>query len=174
MLQIFQLFIDIVLWRKGPQDVPASPTLLTIALTWNLGVSYVLARLFGYPVPTSMALTIIDIGISVGWLMLIVSIMGVRSRFQQSITALLGVGVLLSILNIVVITVAHLFGIPLAQLSGWLLLHLMVGLVSYGRVVALTIERSLLMGMSLIFAMVVLIEMLQLIAKPAAVVAASP
>ena len=36
MLHFLKAFLDIVLWRRGPQDLPASPVLL-----WLTGAGYV-------------------------------------------------------------------------------------------------------------------------------------
>jgi len=48
MSSLFRVLIDIALWRKGPQDLPASPFLLAMLTAIYVGVSFVQVHLFGW------------------------------------------------------------------------------------------------------------------------------
>ncbi len=102
MLAIFKAYIDIALLRRGPDSVPYSPPLLMLTLI-ALGATVLLA-------PPSPAFTLSQAAIlmffdilmncSVIWLML--NALGRTQRFIQTMTALFGVKLILSVLQLFV------------------------------------------------------------------------
>jgi hypothetical protein len=157
MRRFFQLFIDIALWRKGPQDLPASTSLLAMVLIWYVSISYIQVRWLGFTTFNSLLLTIIDIGVLMIWLTVVLSILGLRPRLTQALTAMLGVGSLLTLLDVVVVAISSFVGGSRGNLNIWDLMRLTAILLTYGRILATTTERSLFTGMALTFAMLVLV-----------------
>ena len=100
MSTLFNLFFDICLLRKGPQDIPASLVLLKLCL-----LTYALSGLLtllsgtgaGYPLQ-ALVLVLVDIillaGVSYGVLLFL----GQPQRFTQTLTALSGTGTLLQLI----------------------------------------------------------------------------
>lgn len=97
MRALFDLFLDICLFRKGPQDVPASAALLKVcALAYALS-GFVVLRL---STPTSIAIpqVLLDLALLAGLLYLVLSLRRYPQRFGQTLSALTGVGVLMALL----------------------------------------------------------------------------
>lgn len=91
------LFLDICLFRRGPQDVPASDTLLASCLLAYLAIG--VAALLSMSAPLGHALLygfsdLLAYG-GITWLLLMVARR--RQRFLQTFTAMLGSGALLSL-----------------------------------------------------------------------------
>ena len=96
MLPLVKAFLDIALLRRGPQDLPASPLLLYLALAAVL-VSYVLAISPLHLLPQSLMRAVVDIGFIAAFVYLLLSVAGRRVRFAQTITALFGAGAVLGV-----------------------------------------------------------------------------
>ncbi len=97
MYNLFNLFLDICLFRKGPQDVPASVGLLKICV-----LSYVLSSLLILLLSTPVVVAILQILLD---LVLLTSLLHLAlrwhrhpRRFEQTLSALTGVGTLMSLL----------------------------------------------------------------------------
>lgn len=99
MRALFELFLDICLLRKGPQDVPAATLLLQLTL-----LCYALTGLLGRPAAMSLGVGIIllavDITLLAGLTYAALYLRGYPTRFQQTLTALYGSGALLQTLFI--------------------------------------------------------------------------
>ncbi len=98
MLSFFKLFLDIVLWRRGPQDLPASPTLVVLALIAYVAVSAVQLLLMG---ESGRALWLYLVGdplLMMGWVWLLLVVFGKRERYLQTVAAVLGAATILSLL----------------------------------------------------------------------------
>lgn len=147
MKSLLQTFIDIALWRKGPQDLPASPTLV-----WLVGLLYVTAG-FAKAMTLNVSLrpAVIMIGADVlmltAWSWLVLMLFGRPERFQQTAAAVFGAGVVLGLLEILVYTVQGLMGTRLSP-DGGLLLFLLAALV-FGRIFMQALDCGLMTGMAL-------------------------
>ena len=155
MQRFLQAFLDIALWRKGPQDLPASARLLGFVAVWYVGLSYVQIRLMGIGVPDALVIAGVDVLMLCAWLALALSIFGLRSRLTQTLTALLGVGVLLALADV-------LLRATLLVMTGngqgpdvWALLRLALTLLLSGRIIGIALERNLLTGMALTLAIII-------------------
>ncbi|MDX1604647.1 MAG: hypothetical protein R3202_00570 [Candidatus Competibacterales bacterium] len=100
MAALLNLFWDICLLRKGPQDVPAAAallqlTLLAYALT---GLATLLVGMPELGFGRALLLTLTDLGLLAGLTYLILSVLGLPARFGQTLTALTGVGTLLQLI----------------------------------------------------------------------------
>ncbi len=97
MYALFNLFLDICLFRKGPQDIPASAVLLKLCLL-AYGASGFLVLLLGAPAPVALLQVLLDLVLLAGLLHLILLLGRHPSRFEQTLTALTGAGALIGLL----------------------------------------------------------------------------
>jgi hypothetical protein len=154
MLQFLQTFVEIALWRKGPQDLPASRVLACAVLFCYVTLEFIEVRLFHWSPTAALLIIGVDILMLTLWLWLVLAFFGRRQRFVQTITATLGVGSLILLLDIVVraVQLASGFGQELNQ--GWLLLRLTALALVMGRIFMHALERGLLTGMALTIAII--------------------
>lgn len=154
MNPLLQTFIDIALWRKGPQDLPASRFLATTVLMAYVGLSFVQARLFHIDLRAAVLMICIDVLMLTGWLWGVLAFFGRRQRFIQTATAVLGVGVLLSALDILMRGVQLVSGAADARPESWVLLSFIAFALILGRIFMHALDRGLLTGMALTIAIV--------------------
>jgi hypothetical protein len=122
---LLQVFIDIAMFRRGPQDLPASRTLVSLMF-----VVYAAS----------------------GWAVLV--FFSRRQRFIQTMTAVLGIGTLLALMDLLVRT-TQLIAAPAASVPlGWLFMKLIIMSLVIGRIFMLAIDRGLLTGVALTLAIV--------------------
>jgi len=153
MFKLLQTFLDIALWRKGPQDLPASRFLATLVLLAYILASFVQVYLFKLPLRAAVLIIAVDVAMLAGWLWLVLAFFGRRQRFVQTVTALLGVGLLLTLVDIVVRALQLALGAgDLADL--WLLLRFFIMALIMGRIFMHALDRGLFTGMALTVAIV--------------------
>ncbi len=98
MLQFANLFLEIALLRRNPQDLPASPMLLRMALI-AMVISYVLAIGPRYSLGESLARALVDVAF-LGVFVYALLVWAQRpARFNQSFTALCGTGTILNLVS---------------------------------------------------------------------------
>lgn len=97
MLALLNLFLDLCLFRKGPQDVPASAALLRLSLL-AYGVSGLLVLLLSTPFPAAILQTLLDLILMAGLLYLALILHRRSARFEQTLSALTGAGTLMGLL----------------------------------------------------------------------------
>lgn len=95
MMPLLQLFLDICLYRKGPQDVPASGFLLRLVLAVYLALGTLLL------VPDAGWLqaalqTAVEVVMNLALVAVLLFTVGRLSRYQQTATALLATDALIS------------------------------------------------------------------------------
>ena len=99
MRTLFDLFFDICLLRRGPQDVPAAPALLRLCILAYLGTGFA-ALMPGvgaaYPL-RSLLLTLADLALLAGMTYSVLRALGHSTRLAQTLTALTGCGTLLQL-----------------------------------------------------------------------------
>jgi len=100
MRALFDLFFDICLLRRGPQDVPASVSLLWLCVLTYLASGYA-ALLAGvgaaYPLH-ALVLALTDLALLAGMSYAVLHALGHRARLTQTLTALTGCGTLLQLI----------------------------------------------------------------------------
>ena len=99
LAKFLKVFVDIVLWRRGPQDLPASRLLFAIVATVYVAVSLLQMVLFAPATPSGAWFMIValDPALLVGGTYLLLRLFGHPERFLQTATAILGTGALLSV-----------------------------------------------------------------------------
>ena len=97
MMPIFRLFLAVCLFRKGPQDVPASGLLLGLLIGLNLLVSFLLGTLEGSPLEAVLQSFVADL-----LLLILIALLLIKRRHPERIlktaTAAFGADSLISLL----------------------------------------------------------------------------
>jgi hypothetical protein len=95
--QFLRICLDIVLWRRGPQDLPASGLLLAIAVAAYVAVSAAQLALLGETAATWLFFVVVDPLLLAAWLWLVLRLYGHRERFLQAASAVFGTGAVLGL-----------------------------------------------------------------------------
>lgn len=155
MWKLLQTFVDIALWRKGPQDLPASGFLAALVLVAYIVASFVQVRLLDLHLRSAMVIIAVDVTMMVAWVWAVLAFFARRQRFVQTFTAMLGVGVLLALLDIAARAVQLVAIGPAENLpSFWLALRFIAIALIMGRILMHALDRGLLTGMALTVAIV--------------------
>ena len=97
MYALFDLFFEICLFRKGPQDVPAGMALLKLCLL-GYGLSGLAMLLLSTPFPVAILQILLDLVLLAGLLHLALLARRHPRRFEQTLSALTGTGALIGLL----------------------------------------------------------------------------
>jgi len=155
MWKLLQTFVDIALWRKGPQDLPASRFLAVCVLLIYIAASFVQVRLLHLRLQTAAIVIAVDVSMMMAWLWAVLAFFGRRQRFLQTFTAMLGVGVLLAALDVVVRASQVVIAGPVESLPDlWVALRFFAIALMMGRILMQALDRGLLTGMALTVAIV--------------------
>jgi hypothetical protein len=154
MLRLLQTFFDIALWRKGPQDLPASTTLALVVLAIYMGIEFVGVRLFDLNLRAATVFIGVDVLMLTGWLWLVLAFFGRRQRFTQTITATLGVGVIILLLDVAMRAAQLVFGWGDALAGNWLFARFLIIALVMGRIFMQALDRGLITGMALTVAII--------------------
>jgi hypothetical protein len=154
ILRFLQSFLDIALWRKGPQDLPASAASATLALIAYMVAGFVRMRMFALDQTTALLFICIDALMLGGWLWLVLAFFGRRQRFVQTITATLGVGLLVLLLDLTFRSAQLAFGWGEEASMEWLMLRFLITALVLGRIFMLALDRGLITGIALTIAII--------------------
>lgn len=158
--QLLKVLLDIVLWRRGPQDLPASALLLALTVAAYVGVSVVQLALLEEP-PGAWTLLVFGDPLLLGagtWLVL--RLFRHPERFLQAATAVFGTGALLGLALYLPVQVL-LAGAPATTMGGVVALGMVVvfALVT-GRILKLATETSLVTGVAMALTYFLLMDLL--------------
>jgi hypothetical protein len=99
MNAILRSFVSICLLRMGPQDLPAAPALLVIAIFLYMATGMIVAAQH-MSMAGAIGLATLDTALFGFMLFLLLWIQQKLERFQQTFTALLGTGALLELVAV--------------------------------------------------------------------------
>ena len=88
---LFGRLVDIILLRRGPEQLPASRTLLVLMIALNFVGSLVWACVVAVPVIDALLQSIIACAVMLVWYQWALHIVQKRERYLQTLTALFGV-----------------------------------------------------------------------------------
>lgn len=151
MQQFLRIFLDIVLWRRGPEDLPASGLLVALTLAAYLLVSAVQLALLDEAGRTWLMFMIADPALLAASVWLMLRLYGHAERFPQTAAAVFGTGALLGFalylpLQILVTGLAFEPNSLVAQAAA-LFLVVVFALVT-GRILKLATGSSLFTGIA--------------------------
>jgi len=141
MLLLFKLFLDICLFRAGPQDIPHSRVLMNVTVA-----VYFLLSLFITLVDNSFATAIVSVAVDV-IMMLGITIAGLAlrqfmNRIPQTVTALAGTGIVFDLVSWPLAIMASQFSadqLLFPQYLLYLLLFWNIGIIGHILKLALSI-----------------------------------
>jgi hypothetical protein len=109
MKELIQLFTQIALLRRGPQDLPASMLLLGMTIAGYFAINFVVSSLMppvkGWP---AHVVLVVDVVFMLAWYVVLLRLAGRSERTLQTTTAVFGFQAVLS---------------PLLIVSDWLMLR---------------------------------------------------
>ena len=150
MQQFLRTFLDIVLWRRGPQDLPDSALLVWLTVLAYVATGALQLALLGGGTDALWLLYLIgDPLLLATWVWLMLALYRRTARVRQTLAAVFGTGALLGLtfyLPVQVLVVSS--GLQESStLVGLVVLGLVVvfGLVT-GRIIKLATESSLVTG----------------------------
>lgn len=163
MQHFLRIFLDIVLWRRGPQDLPVSGLLLGLSVAAYVAVSGAQLALLGETAATWLFFVIVDPLLLLAWLWLVLRIYGRMERFPQTATAIFGASALLGFvvyLPVQIVLTAMDAG-PESGLAQLLALALVVvfALVT-GRILKLATETNMITGVAIALTYFLLVNLL--------------
>lgn len=150
---LLQHFWDICLLRKGPEDVPASPILLLILIFAGLALDGFRLNLLLPAIPayslliTLLAYTLLMVLVVAAFMLLL----GYQRRIVQTLTAMSGSGVLLSIIILPFDYIISLAPDRFTMVSLIVLVMQLWSLVVLGHILARALSVHRLMGVIIAF-----------------------
>jgi hypothetical protein len=97
VLVILRTFLDICLFRRGPQHLPASTFFLIFVLLANAAVGLIILSMEA-PFLAAIPQFLVSIALLAGFSWTVLAFDGKTVRFQQTLTALLGADTVISLL----------------------------------------------------------------------------
>ena len=150
---IFKTFTDIMLFKKGPQDLPSSQNLLNLFILANILISLI-PNDVNYNLGIAVITSLIYIGASLFFIQTILSIKenmtsnsGYRVRYIQSATSILGIHAIIGLITSIIFYLSGnsesiIFIILLATIYSWLI---------YGYIFKHALDCTTFMGLSISF-----------------------
>jgi hypothetical protein len=161
--QLLRIFLDIVLWRRGPQDLPASRLLLALSMAAYVAVSVAQLAMLPESAANWLFYTVLDPLLLLGWTWLVLRILGRGARFLQTATAVFGANAMLGFamyLPLQVLLTASGAGPAsgLAQAVAWL--QVIAFALVTGRILKIATDTNLFTGIMVALTYIVLVIML--------------
>ena len=152
MQQFLRTFLDIVLWRRGPQDLPESTLLVWLTIAAYVATGALQLAIFGGGTGALWFLYLVgDPLLLAAWVWLMLALYRRASRLRQTLAAVFGTGALLGLmLYLPVQLLIASSGLEETQmLVGFVALGLVVVFAMVtGRIVKLATESSLVTGIA--------------------------
>jgi hypothetical protein len=95
LARIFRTFLDIVLFRQGPEDLPVSQSLLLITIAANLLLGLAFDAALPRPEFNRIPLAIAEVAFVLAWYWALLKVARRPERFLQTATAVFGVSILI-------------------------------------------------------------------------------
>jgi hypothetical protein len=156
-------FLDIVLWRRGPQDLPSSGLLFWLTLAAYIVVSVIQLAVLGETGITWFVFLVIDPALLTGCVWLMLRLYAHPERFQQTAAAVLGTGALLGLVLYLPLQLL-LTALGQGPQSGLSVAFALVLLATFalvnGRILKLGTDSNLLTGIAVSLTYFLLINLL--------------
>ncbi|MET0290937.1 MAG: hypothetical protein ABW136_01150 [Steroidobacteraceae bacterium] len=124
--RIIRTYVDIVLFRSGPEDLPASQALLIITIAANVFLDFAASTALPMPGDTNqLIVAVVQVAFVLAWYWALLRLAGKPERFLQTATAGFGIQLVLGPL-LVLVALAAPEPLAGAQTPGWIALPLVV------------------------------------------------
>jgi hypothetical protein len=146
MYELMQLFFQIAIFQKGPQDVPASNALLKLLLPVYIAVNYLILLINGAS-GTAFLQIAVDFGLIVGFSWPLLYFASKSARFPQTLSAMVGTDTVISFMALPAIATlnSHANDVAYFAMLGLVLWHWLVS----GHILRHALDRSLFFGLGL-------------------------
>jgi hypothetical protein len=161
--QFLKVFLDIVLWRRGPQDLPNSGLLVVLTLVAYELVNLVQIALMEVSIAELLLYLVVDPLMLMGGLWLVMMLFGRRDRWAQTVSAVLGCTALLALVvsvPMVLLVGPRMAGNPPAALQLLALGLVIAFILVVGRIIQLATDSNLLTGSAIATTYVVMFHAL--------------
>ena len=163
MQQFLKVFLDIVLWRRGPQDLPNSGLLVALTLVAYELVNLVQIALMEVSIAELLLYLVVDPLMLMGGLWLVMMLFGRKDRWAQTVSAVLGCTALLALVvsvPMVLLVGPRVAGDPPAALQLLALGLVIAFILVVGRIIQLATDSNLLTGSAIATTYVVMFHAL--------------
>ena len=163
MQQFLKVFLDIVLWRRGPQDLPSSGLLVAATLVAYELVTLLQIALFGVNSAELILFLVIDPLLLMGGLWLVLKLYGHSGRWPQAAAAVLGCTALMGLvltLPMLLFDGARAAADPPPSLALLAICSIIAFILVVGRIIQQATDSNLLTGTALATTYVVIMEAL--------------
>jgi hypothetical protein len=161
--QFLKVFLDIVLWRRGPQDLPNSGLLVALTLIAYELVSLLQIVLLTVSAGELLLYLVIDPLLLMGGLWLVMRLFGRSERWAQTTSAVLGCSALLGLVisvPMVLLAGPDLAADPPAWVRFLALALVIAFILVVGRIIKLATDSNLLTGSAIATTYVVALQAL--------------
>ncbi len=151
MFALAHLVLQISLFRKGPEDLPASSLLLGLLLVINVLVSITLySTINDTTVLRAATLVVASLAATAGLVWLVLNLLNYAQRFMQTFTALVGVDVLLTCITAIIAVLTLQEDGAMGSIGSLALLLLLIWNLSiYASIFQRALEVHLIIGLGL-------------------------
>jgi len=146
MAAILKLYLDIALLRRGPEDVPASRGLLWATLAAFVALNALMTVAFRPTTDDWLPQLLVSVGFTLVWYRLLLGVFGKPERWQQTVTAVLGFGCIITPLIVPAAGMMAPYADDPSAAMPWMLLLLpLAGYLIYvsARILRAAIERPM-------------------------------
>jgi hypothetical protein len=161
--QFLKVFLDIVLWRRGPQDLPNSGLLVALTLVAYELVNLVQIALMEVSIAELLLYLVVDPLMLMGGLWLVMMLFGRKDRWAQTVSAVLGCTALMALVvsvPMVLLVGPRMAGDPPAALQLLALGLVIAFILVVGRIIQLATDSNLLTGSAIATTYVVMFHAL--------------
>jgi len=161
--QFLKVFLDIVLCRRGPQDLPNSLLLVVLTLVAYELVNLVQIALMEVSIAELLLYLVVDPLLLMGGLWLVMMLYGRKDRWAQTVSAVLGCTALMALVvsvPMVLLVGPRMAGNPPAALQLLALGLVIAFILVVGRIIQLATDSNLLTGSAIATTYVVMFHAL--------------
>jgi len=155
VLTLLRTYVDMIALRRGPDAVPASWVVMTVAVVLLLVSSYAAMALVDGVNGENPLMTFAGYGLGICFYASVVYISGYSRRIMQAISAIIACGAIITLLFVAeYVLVAPLFGEKIAGLLATLIIFWAVPVE--GHIIARTIQQHWFVGITIAMAAFIL------------------
>ncbi|MFQ6007185.1 MAG: hypothetical protein ACE5OQ_16975 [Woeseia sp.] len=148
MRLIFKTFMEVILLRKGPEDLPRSQLLLALAVAMIVVAQLLLHALVETDYNADLVLDFATELVKIGLYVAILFLSGFISRTIQTITAIIGCTAIMVLLFVVIVLFSRPFiGLELAGAIAWFVTPWLI--LVEGHIISRSIQQHWFTGISI-------------------------